>query len=272
VYIDGNPSQNDPVTRGLERAAKHIQAVNPITNETDHVTNFLAGTAGMRNLHMLTGDPARNPTFTLFAKPDYFLCATGFSCPETDSQVIENPAFAWNHGDVAPEITTTWLGLVGPGVRHLGVDARTWSDHADDRPTTLALLGLKDDYRHQGRVLAEVLDRRALPEGLGDVDTYVRLGQVYKQINAVVGQFGLASLRASTLALESGTPQNDSAFTATAQRLNELGTQRDQLAAELAAILDRPVSSVRGDRHATAATLQARGLDLLQQASLAAGE
>src|SRR5204863_2070364 len=122
VYLNGNPSQTDlPLTRTVERAAGHIQAVNPITHETDHVTNLLAGVAAMRNLHMLTSDSARNPTFTLFAKPDYFVCATGFGCAPTDSQVIVNPGFAWNHGDVAPEINTTWLGIVGPGVRHLGV-------------------------------------------------------------------------------------------------------------------------------------------------------
>src|SRR5207249_2666380 len=76
----------------------------------------------MKDLHMLTGDPARNPTLTLFANPNYFLCAGTFRCSFTGNQVVENPAFAWNHGDIAPDINTTWLGLVGPGVRNLGVD------------------------------------------------------------------------------------------------------------------------------------------------------
>jgi hypothetical protein len=273
VYLNGNPSQTDPATRTIERAAKHIQAVNPITGETDHVTNFLAGQAAMRDLHMLTGDPARNPTFTLFASPDYFLCATGFSCPETGDQVVENPGFAWNHGDLAPEIVNTWLGLVGPGVRHLGVDNATWSDHANDRPTILALVGLKDDYRHEGRVLAEVLRPRALPAGFGDVNSFVQLAQLYNQINAPVGQFGLAVINASTTALESGTPQNDSVYTTTTQRLTHLGTQRDRLAAQLAARLDRTVSTVQssGNRGSTSALIQ-RSLNLLQQAWIAAGQ
>src|SRR5207237_871481 len=122
---------------------------------------FLAGTTAMRNLHMLTGDQRRNPTFTLFANPDYFLCATGFNCPQTGNHVDENPGFAWNHGDNSSDIVTTWLGLVGPGVRHAGVDGTTWSMHQDDRPTLLTLAGLKDDYQHEGRVLVETFDRSA---------------------------------------------------------------------------------------------------------------
>lgn len=275
VYVDGNPSQSDPTTRTMERAAKHIQAVSPITDETDHVTNFLAGAAEMRNLHMLTGDWRRNPTFTLFANPDYYLCATGFSCSENGTQVQEAPAFAWNHGDLAPDINTTWLGLVGPGVRHLGVDDQIWSDHTDDRPTLLALVGLKDDYRHQGRVLVEVLDSGALPAGIGDPARYQQLAEVFKQVNAGVGQFGLATLRASTAALESGGPGSDGQFAATTARLTDLGIQRDRLAAEMDEILDRPVSVVGTDGHrddAAVRDLQRQGLDLLLQAWLGSGE
>ena len=226
----------------------------------------------MRNLHMLTGDPNRNPTFTLFANPDYFLCATGFACPETGTQVVENPAFAWNHGDVAPEINTTWLGMAGPGVRHLGVDGTTWSSHADDRPTILALLGLKDDYAHQGRVLVEVLDHSALPAGIGDVSAYSTLARVFEQVNSPVGQFGLATLAASTNALESGTPQNDSVFSSVNQQLRDLGQQRDALVAEMSEILDRSVSTTAHDQdHGGARALGDSGLELLQQAWLLAG-
>ena len=120
-------------------------------------------------------------------------------------------------------------------MRHLALDNATWSDHANDRPTLMALLGLKDDYHHEGRALAEVLDRNALSHRFGDVNRFVQLAQLYNQINAPVGQFGLAVINASTTGLESGTPQNDSVYTATTQRLTDLGTLRDQLAAQLAA-------------------------------------
>src|SRR5215469_7839663 len=93
-----------------------------------------------------------------------------------------------------------------------------------------ALHGLTDDYRHQGGVLAEVLDRGALPDGFGDVGAYVRLSQVYEQINAPVGQFGLATLKLSTATLES---TSDSVFTDGTRRLTDLGVQRDQIATDL---------------------------------------
>ena len=48
-------------------------------------------------------------------------------------------------------------GIVGPGVAQRGVDNSTWSDHTDSQPTMLALLGLRDDYTPDGRVLGEVI-------------------------------------------------------------------------------------------------------------------
>ena len=64
-----------------------------------------------------------------------------------------NQTFAWNHGGIQPEVATTWVGMVGPGVEKSGSPATSfWSDHTDIRPTMLALLGLKDDYVSDGRV------------------------------------------------------------------------------------------------------------------------
>jgi hypothetical protein len=50
-------------------------------------------------------------------------------------------SYAWNHSGVYPDTATIWMGMAGPGVRHLGIDDRTWADQTDVRPTTLALLG-----------------------------------------------------------------------------------------------------------------------------------
>jgi hypothetical protein len=270
LYLRGNPGRTDPTVRTMDRALATIQATNPITKRVDAITNELADTVEMKNLHMLTSDPARNATLTDFADPDYFLCAGTFNCNFTGNQVVENPAFAWNHGDLAPDIDTTWLGLVGPGVRHLGVDATVWSDHTDDRPTVLALLGLKDDYRHDGRVLVEVLDGDAA-RGSGDTTAYAQLSRVFKQLNASVGQFGLATARASTTALESGTPQNDAKYTTVTGQLQALGQQRDRLAAQMSAILDSPVTSAPGGGGGDGRDLEEQGLGLLQQAWLLAG-
>jgi hypothetical protein len=185
---------------------------------------------------MVTADPYRTPTFTMFADPNYYLYAGAPNC--TSPCVREEAGSAWNHGDVSPDINTTWLGMVGPGVRNLGVDGSVWTDHTDIRPTMMALLGLKDDYRHDGRVMLEFLHDSALPQTLrANRATLERLGAVYKQLDASVGAFGLASLKASTRALESNDP-NDATYTSIEAQLQALGSQRDDVATAISSVLE----------------------------------
>ena len=73
-----------------------------ITGNTDKLTQFMADPVEMKLLHMVTADPARTPTLTMFANPDYFLFAGAPNC--NSPCVTENPAFAWNHGDVQRDI------------------------------------------------------------------------------------------------------------------------------------------------------------------------
>ncbi len=204
-YLTGNPSRDAAVTRTFERDLSGLTASNPYSgNQNETIFNFLADPVEMKVLHMVTADPARTPTFTGFAKPDYFAFAGAANC--TAPCVAVNPAFAWNHGDVSPDINRTWLGLVGPGVPHRGLDATTWADHADIRPTTLALLGLRDDYEHDGRALIEELSPTAVPASLNaNRAVLLQLSKVFKQLDACVGSFGLDTLTASTTALKSGS-------------------------------------------------------------------
>jgi len=155
VYITGNPARDATVTRTFEHGVQNLTAVSPITGNTDTITQYLADPVEMRLLHMVTADSARTPTFTLFADPNYFLFAGAKNC--NAPCVTEQPGFAWSHGDVQSDITVTWLGMVGPGVKHLGATGDVWSDHTDVRPTMLSLLGLQDDYAHDGRALFEVM-------------------------------------------------------------------------------------------------------------------
>jgi hypothetical protein len=242
VYIAGNPKRTDPVTRTFERATGQLTAVNPYTGNTDTLTKFLADPVEMKILHMVTADPLRTPTFTMFADPNYFLSAGGTSCPTpvppNTPCVTINPGFAWNHGDVQPEIVTTWLGMVGPGVNQTGIDSATWSDHTDIRPTMMSLLGLTDDYSHDGRVLAEELDSSAQPSAVKMSTSFVALAKLYKQLDACVGQFGLKTLSVSTTALESGSSANDSTYIQLENRLTAFGSQRDTLAAKMIALLE----------------------------------
>ena len=62
-----------PAVRTLERDVAGLTAANPYAGTTQKIANYLADPAEMAILHMVNADPARTPTFALFAKPDYFL-------------------------------------------------------------------------------------------------------------------------------------------------------------------------------------------------------
>jgi predicted transcriptional regulator len=112
--------------------------------------------------------------------------------------------FAWSHGDIQEDIANTWVGFVGPGIRQGGIDGNTWTDHTNVRPTILTLLGQKDDYVQDGRVLIEGLTTQATPHSLiAHRETVRRLGAVYEQLNAPFGSFGESIASASTKALAS---------------------------------------------------------------------
>jgi hypothetical protein len=249
-YVDGNPGPNDPNVRRMERAVGTLLVKNPLTGKTERMTDLMADRTALRALHMVTSDPLRTPSFTQFNKPDYEGVAGGLDCGTPSDTVIQCPGVeTWHHGGIQPQITTTWLGLVGPGVRQLGINNQVWSDHTDTRPTTLALLGLRDDYRHDGRVLLEVLDRSAV-KIRGDREALIELGQVYKQLDAPVGAFGMSAVKAATRAMDSGSAANDSHYQAFENRLTALTNDRDAVALEIlqlleAATFDRTQVSVR---------------------------
>jgi hypothetical protein len=238
VYVTGNPTSSSPTARDLERGAGTITATNPYTLKLEKVDNFLADPSEMKLLHMLTADPVRNPTFTMFAKPDYFLFAGAPNC--TGGCINIDNGFNWNHGDVAPEINTTWLGIAGPGINEeRGIVNDVWTDHADIRPTMLFLAGLKDDYQSQGRVITELFNSEDLPSSLRNhYETLLELGTVYKQLNAPVGKLGLDSLSFATEAIASGSVADDSRYTAAAARIAGWTARRDSLAASIASALD----------------------------------
>ncbi|MEO8744110.1 MAG: hypothetical protein ABI334_07840 [Candidatus Dormiibacterota bacterium] len=264
VYINGNPARDAAVTRTFERATSKLTAVSPITGNTDTITKFLADPVEMKALHMVTADPARTPTFTLFADPNYFLFHGAPNC--NSPCVTELPGFAWNHGDVQPEITTTWLGLVGPGIDNVGVDPTTWSDHTDIRPTLMVLLGLKDDYSHDGRALTEDFSGWARPAATKKSGGYIKVAQSYKQLNAAVGQFGLATLQASTNAIESGSSTDDSHYTNLENQLASLTSQRDALAGQMIGLLEGAEFGGRPISEHQAQTLVSQGQRLISAA------
>jgi len=241
IYLSNNPGANDPTLRAFERASGTLSVTNPISGATDTIVQAMANSVEFNALHMHTFDPLRTPSFTIFANPDYFVTgstACGTSATPATACVTQQPGFAWNHGDVQPEITNTWLGIVGPGVAAAGVDKVTWSDHTDVRPTLLTLLGLTDDYPHEGRALVEKFKGWAQPSAVKRSANFVVLAQALKQITAPVGPFGLATLHASTVALESGSGDDESVYTSIENQLASYTAERDALVAQILPLLE----------------------------------
>lgn len=231
-YLDGNPAVGSAIAREFERDASKLTAVSPITGNTDELTVALSDPVGMKLLHMITGDPQRDPTFVMWGNPDWFW---EFSGPIAN----ENPGFAWNHGGIQKEVVTTWLGLVGPGVKNDGIRHDVWSDHTDIRPTILVLTGLQDDYTSEGRTLVEFLQNWAIPDAIQDSgDEFVELARHFKKINAPNAELGRLSLQISTTALSSGSPGDDSTYITLENELSNITTLRDDLAARMSAKLD----------------------------------
>jgi hypothetical protein len=250
-YVTGNPANDAPAVRTLERDVSGLTASNPYTGTTQPVTNYLADPTEEAILHMVNADPARTPTFAMFAKPDYFLTPGSPTCSPCVSQ---NTSFAYDHGDYAAEINTNYLGLAGPGVLNLGLDGSaaadgpnsagpnsgqvtvpgsgtkgTWVDETDIRPTLMYLTGLTDDYEHDGRVITQVLSH---PNNALRAPGVAALGACYKQLNSSVGIFGTDTLIAATAAIESSSP-GDATYLRTDQQLRKLDLARDALAGRI---------------------------------------
>ena len=261
VYVEGN--QPATVVRQLERDFGNITVNDPFDGQVEPAIKWMADPAVEELLHFGNADPARVPSFTAFPIPDvYFTDGTGDSpackagttaatAPTTCTSI--NSQYAWNHGYYAPEINNTWLGLVGPGVKHLGVDGSdpgagpssagdansgttldtqtgnhgTWVDQADVQPTIMALTGLKDDYIPDGRVITEDL---TITPGKTGQPKFEELAACYKQLNSSVGQFGTDMLVADTAALKTGSSTDDSSYRRVSSEIKLLGAGRDVLA------------------------------------------
>lgn len=262
IYITGNPGATSSTTRQLERAFGSVTADDAWDGGTpEKVAQYEADPTVEQLLHFTNADPNRTPSFTVFPKPDFYMqagtkdsCASGTTAANAAANcVFTNSYYAWDHGYYAPEINDTWLGLVGPGVAHKGIDGfdaaqgpssagtansnpqlgtslnnpGTWADHSDIRPTIMALTGLKDDYVEDGRVLVEDMTFRP---GATASRAFVPLARCYKQLNSSVGRFGTDVLVADTSALASGSATSDQTYQRVSRQIGALGAARDQLA------------------------------------------
>jgi hypothetical protein len=259
-YLTGNPGPTDPTVRTFEHeVASLTNPLNPYSGTANEpLTNYLANPVEAGILHFVNADAARTPTLTMFAKPDYFLQAAPLGFPCKGKLICPTTGFAYDHGDYAAEINSNYVGFVGPGVQQLGVDGPgasqgpssagansgqtvvadyhfpgPWVDETDIRPTILYLTGLQDDYQSDGRVISQILTS---PNSALNDPAVTSLGECYKQLNSSVGDFGAATIIASTNAIES-TSSGDHTFKSIDSHLSDLEVTRDSLAGQIKAEL-----------------------------------
>jgi hypothetical protein len=275
LYLNGNPDRTSATARTFGRAVGALRATNPYTGINENMTAALADQVEEKTLHMVTADPQRTPNLTMFALPDYFLFASSAPCDEggvtppciTVPTTPPTSTFAWNHGGIQPEIATTWMGMVGPGVSHAADDSTTWADHSDTRPTMLSLLGLDDQYVHDGSVLAGDLQKQALPHSVRHhLSVFLALRNAYKQLNAPFGTFAMSTLQASTRAIKSGSASDDSRYNSIEDQIATLTTSRDNLASLIKGALDAAMFSNASLNESQAHTWIAQANALIIQA------
>jgi hypothetical protein len=235
-YVNGQPERTNPTLRQLERDVANATAPNPYANAVVPIAEKMADTVEQNALHMVNADPKRTPSFTMFGNPDFFFQTTNLAASCGGASVCVNPAFAWNHGDSQEEIGNTWVGFVGPGVDANGVDAKTWADHVDLRPTINSILGLSDAYEDDGRVITEILSSHAFSADLKAHDkTTSQLGAVYKQVNAPFGRFADDTLTASTAAIKA---TDELKYDRIETSIANLTTERNALVAQVRTALN----------------------------------
>jgi hypothetical protein len=246
VYIEGQPGPETATVRQLEADLAATTVPDPLkNNKSIPLFERFADQNEMALLHMITADPLRTPSFTPFAQEDYYVTsynptATPPLCTGDFSDcVYESPGYAWNHGGFQSTIATTWLGLVGPGVKTIGMDKTTWTDHVDIRPTILSLAHLTDDYVHDGRVISEELETSVLPISIEEnVAAYETLGAAYKQLTAPFGEVGVDSLVYATPNVTTTDATAHQTYLTTIQAFT---VERNALAATIRSYLDNAV-------------------------------
>jgi hypothetical protein len=153
----------------------------------------------------------------------------------------------------------------------MGQDNTTWLDHTDLRPTILRLVGLSDDYAHDGRVIIEPLYGWAVPiQVQTHRATWLRLAQTYKQLNAAFGAFGQSTLVVSTRALNSGDGSDDSTYQEFEGNIADWTSTRDTLASQMRSLLEASAFSGMAINTVQARSLIAQGQALIAEVKAAA--
>jgi hypothetical protein len=212
---------------------------------------YVANTTALAASHISSSANAgllpRQPSFILYGEANTWWYGSGPGA--TDRRFVQGHA-KWDHGTVSPDITTTWMAFVGPDVPSQEIG--TFVDHVDAVPTIDYMLGYPIPSYTDGRILYEALRPSDWPASLRSDETEVaQLALMYKELNAPLGTFSLASLLESTqISLQATT----SAGRARDAQLAGLVSQRDALASRLQAAVNAAVQGAPVD-HAQAKNL-----------------
>ena len=276
-YLNNAPAQTSSITRNFERDLAGTTFNNPYLRNAQFPTiDFIADQAELSLLHMVTADPLRTPTLVAFNNPFVYAgvgaVTSGTSNPSCDNQIVcTYGGFAWNHGGTSDAVKHTWTSMVGPGINAVGNDSVTWSDHTDVRATMFALLGLQDDYLHDGRVIAENINPANLPADIaGNLTAYLDLARIYKQLNAPFGAASFDSLTYSTNSIDSNSA-NDATYTTYLTNITAFTANRNALAAQMRTVLNNAEQNKGFDAHASAA-LNRQAAAMIRQMHAYAGK
>jgi hypothetical protein len=210
--------------------------------------NYVANPTELKALHMdVTAAPNRNPSFVLFSKPSVYYSYKG------STDWTYNTNYYWNHGTISPDILDTWAAMVGPGVK-VNATSTQWLDHADTMPTIYSLLGYSLTGASFDGVPA-LSGLNATKPRIHKDDELLQAESVFKQLNAPVGQFGMATLRMSTEASVNATNTVGATLDA---KISHLTAERNTAAAALQAdilraVEGKPVSPDQLQMHIAAA-------------------
>ena len=136
----------------------------------------------------------------------------------------------------------------------------------------MLLLGLKDDYQHDGRAILEMVDPNILPSSLhAHSETLLRLGQVYKQVNAPFGSLAHSALTVSTFAIQS-TSDGDAVYNTLEAKIAAWTRERDTIASEIKDLLGGAQFGGLSINEQQAKALIDRGQSLVDVASACASD
>jgi hypothetical protein len=148
-----------------------------------------------------------------------------------------------------------------PGVLQQGEFGDIFSDHTDIQPTMLRLVGLADDYTHDGRVLFEALTDTAAGGSLRAHDDILsQLAAAYKAINAPRGELGSRTLTGiSTTALA----EDASTYASLEAQIQSITAQRNDIAGKMIKMLEDAAFNDQPINESVAAGLINQAYDLI---------